>query len=81
MDAKALIEAAGGRKKVIQITGLTRAQISNWVASNNIPRPWLMFFQERFPEIRRAKLELNEKAVKRNCASLEKGSSAHPADV
>jgi hypothetical protein len=81
MDAKSLIQAAGGRKKVMEMTGLTRGQISHWVVDNYIARHWVMFFQAKFPEIRRAKLELNEKAGQRNRTSPEKGSSASSSAV
>jgi hypothetical protein len=76
MDAKSLIQAAGGRKKVMQMTGLTRGQISHWVVDNYIARHWILFFQAKFPEIRRATLELNEKAGKRNRTSKEKANTA-----
>lgn len=51
MDTLKLIEALGGRKAVIEMTGLTRGRISHWVTQNHIPRPWLKFFQEKFPDL------------------------------
>jgi hypothetical protein len=60
MNAKQLIEAAGGRQAVMQLTGLKRARISQWCTENYIPAPWVLLFKSKFPVIRKAKLELAE---------------------
>jgi hypothetical protein len=51
MNAKNLIEAVGGRKKVMELTGLSRGRISQWVTGNDIPVAWLKFFQAQFPRL------------------------------
>jgi hypothetical protein len=60
MNAKQLIEAAGGRQAVMALTGLKRARISQWCTENYIPAPWVLLFKSKFPVIRKAKLELAE---------------------
>lgn len=51
MNAKQIIAAAGGRKAVIEMTGLTRGRISQWVVSDQIPKAWLKFFEAKFPHV------------------------------
>lgn len=51
MNTLSVIKAIGGRKKVIQETGLHRASISHWVANNIIPKPWLKFFMAKYPKL------------------------------
>jgi hypothetical protein len=51
MDTSKIITAIGGRKKVIEMTGLTRATISYWVTNNRFPKPWLKFFQTKYPRL------------------------------
>ena len=58
MDAKEIIEAAGGAKKVMKLTGLSRAGVSNWRTQNYIPQHWIKFLRLKFPAIRKATLDL-----------------------
>lgn len=58
MKAKEFIEAAGGHKKVMKITGLGRSALSNWERQNYIPGHWVAFFRLKVPEIRKATLDL-----------------------
>lgn len=58
MNAKEIIDAAGGTKRVMELTGLCRSNLSHWRRQNYIPHAWLTFFKQKFPEIRKAKLAL-----------------------
>lgn len=58
MNAKEFIETAGGVKKVMKLTGLSRAALSNWRTQNYIPKHWVAFFRMKFPAIRKATLDL-----------------------
>jgi hypothetical protein len=60
MNAKQLIDAAGGHKTVVEITGLSSSAIYNWRQQNYIPKPWVKFFQSKVPAIRKATLTLSE---------------------
>jgi hypothetical protein len=51
MDTKKIIDAVGGRKAVMSMTGLTKGRISQWAVANDIPTPWLKFFEAKFPEL------------------------------
>lgn len=51
MDTLKIIEAIGGRKAVIEMTGLSRGRISQWVTEKSIPTPWLKFFEAKFPNL------------------------------
>lgn len=51
MDVARIIGLLGGTKAVMGITGLSRARISQWRSANYIPRPWLLLFRERRPDI------------------------------
>lgn len=51
MNATEIIEAIGGRKRVLEITLLTKGRISQWEKQNHIPRPWQMVFHLMNPEI------------------------------
>lgn len=51
MDTKKIIAEVGGRKAVMEMTGLTKGRISQWVNDNKIPAPWLKFFQAKFPSL------------------------------
>lgn len=53
MNASEIIDRLGGTKKVIEITGLSRARISQWRTENAIPKPWLLLFCERDPRLAR----------------------------
>ncbi|MFT0547466.1 hypothetical protein ACMHYO_14185 [Allopusillimonas ginsengisoli] len=50
MNANQVIEVLGGRAEAIRLTGLTKGRISQWAACGVIPRPWMMFFHERYPD-------------------------------
>lgn len=58
MDAKQFIEAAGGHKTVMSLTGLSRSALSNWEHQNYIPPHWIKFFRLLNPVIRKAVLTL-----------------------
>lgn len=63
MDANQIVQAMGGRAAVIQITGLTRGRIAQWVANNQIPRAWLQAFHAMKPtEIPAPEVPLASKA-------------------
>jgi len=51
MDTRKIIEAVGGRKAVIEMTGLTRGRIYQWMDEENIPTPWLKFFEAKYPDL------------------------------
>jgi len=51
MDASTLINKLGGTSAVIEMTGLTKGRISQWRTENSIPKPWMMFFREKRPDI------------------------------
>lgn len=46
-----IIEALGGRKKVIADTGLTRGRISQWIVRNDIPILWIRYFRAMHPKL------------------------------
>lgn len=48
-EAQQIIDLMGGRKAVMEITGLTKGRISQWVSENSIPRYWLLEFHLRNP--------------------------------
>lgn len=50
MDAKQIVEAMGGVKETVKITGLTRGRIYQFMKENHIPRPWLLFFHAKNPK-------------------------------
>lgn len=58
MKAKQFIEAAGGHKKIMKLTGLGRSALSNWERQNYIPKHWIAFFRLKVPAIRKATLDL-----------------------
>ena len=51
MNTLSIIKAVGGRKKVIEMTGLHRASISHWVTNNVLPVAWMKFFQAKYPKL------------------------------
>ena len=53
MDIKSFITEIGGRKSVIEETGLTKGRISQWVIENKLTRPWILYFQIKYPEASR----------------------------
>lgn len=55
MNAINIIEAMGGRRRVMDITGLSKGRISQWVSSNHIPESWMVAFRALNPDaVRRA---------------------------
>lgn len=50
MEIENFIKEIGGRKFVIELTGLSKGRISQWVVANQIPRPWVKFLVEKFPK-------------------------------
>lgn len=49
-DANFLIDAQGGTSEVAKLCNLTTGAISQW-RHNGIPKPWLMFFMQRRPDL------------------------------
>jgi hypothetical protein len=49
MNAEQIVQAMGGRKRVMEITGLTKGRISQWIIENHIPTPWLKLFRALQP--------------------------------
>lgn len=49
MNIDGFIQDVGGRQVVIEMTGLTKGRISQWITDNRVPRSWAKFFAERFP--------------------------------
>ncbi|WP_148282965.1 Cro/CI family transcriptional regulator [Pseudogulbenkiania sp. NH8B] len=49
MDDKDIIENLGGVKRVSTVCGISPSAVSQWKASNSIPRGWKMFFLAAFP--------------------------------
>lgn len=50
MNAEKVIEIMGGRKRVMQITGLSKGRISQWVGEDRIPHAWMMAFRAMKPK-------------------------------
>lgn len=50
MKAQTIIDLMGGRKQVMEITGLTKGRLSQWVSEDRIPKYWLLEFHLRKPE-------------------------------
>ncbi|CAB3804847.1 hypothetical protein GCM10011400_51590 [Paraburkholderia caffeinilytica] len=50
MNATKVIEAMGGRRRVMDITGLSKGRISQWTSSNHIPDSWMVAFRALDPE-------------------------------
>lgn len=44
MTAAEIVRVLGGRKRVMEITLLSKGRISQWVKENHIPRSWLLAF-------------------------------------
>ena len=50
MNATKIIEAMGGRRRVMDITGLSKGRISQWASSNHIPDSWMVAFRALNPD-------------------------------
>lgn len=50
MDASKVIEVMGGRKRVMEITGLSKGRLSQWTKENWIPTSWMTAFRAMKPE-------------------------------
>ena len=47
-----IIDALGGTVAVSELCGITTGAVSQWRSSKNgIPKPWLMYFKQRNPEL------------------------------
>lgn len=47
-----IIDSLGGTVAVSELCGITTGAVSQWRTSKNgIPKPWLLFFKERNPEL------------------------------
>lgn len=49
MNINAFISDIGGRKVLIDDTGLTKGRISQWVKDKRIPAPWVKYLCEKYP--------------------------------
>jgi hypothetical protein len=49
MNAIQVIKIMGGRQAVMQITGLTKGRISQWIKGDHIPSSWLVAFRAMKP--------------------------------
>ena len=47
---KKFILSLGGVTKVAALCGLSKAAVSLWHVNQKIPRGWLKYFEEKFPE-------------------------------
>jgi hypothetical protein len=50
MNVEQFFEDVGGRKQVINETGLTKARISQMAVNNHIPDSWVKYFMLKYPE-------------------------------
>lgn len=50
MQVEQFIEGIGGRAVAIEDTGLSKGRISQWCIENHIPRSWVLFFAQKYPE-------------------------------
>jgi hypothetical protein len=50
MNVEKLIEALGGAQEVIKITGMSAGRISQMKTRNKMPKSWIMFFENKYPE-------------------------------
>jgi hypothetical protein len=60
MNAEQVIVAMGGRAKVIELTGLSKGRISQWVTDNSIPKAWMRLFHEKRPDVIPRELPVTE---------------------
>jgi len=51
MNANQIIQAMGGRRRVMEITGLSKGRISQWASGNHIPDAWMVAFRAINPEL------------------------------
>lgn len=51
MDTKHLIELLGGPASVMELTGLSKGRISQWVTANKITRSWLEYLKLKRKDI------------------------------
>ncbi len=49
INVEQFISDVGGRKLLIELTGLTKGRISQWAIENHIPRAWSLYFLEKYP--------------------------------
>lgn len=50
MNVGKLIDALGGAKEVKKITGMSGGRISQMRTKNKMPKSWLMFFENKYPD-------------------------------
>ena len=48
MNPNAIIDKIGTTAEVARICDVTDSAVSQW-RTNGIPKPWLMFFREKYP--------------------------------
>lgn len=71
MNSEQLIEAAGGTKRLMEITGLSRQSLCNWRKQNYVPRVWVKFLRLKFPAIRKATLNLAPSYPKKTTLTVQ----------
>lgn len=59
MNADEIIQAMGGRAKIMQITGLSKSRISQWSTANRIPAAWMVAFRALNPSLGTASWEVD----------------------
>lgn len=50
MNVGKLIDIIGGAQEMIKITGMTGGRISQMRSKNKMPKSWLMFFENKYPD-------------------------------
>lgn len=50
MNVGKLIDILGGAQEMIRITGMTGGRISQMRSKNKMPKSWLMFFENKYPD-------------------------------
>lgn len=50
MNVGKLIDILGGAQEMIKITGMTGGRISQMRSKNKMPKGWLMFFENKYPD-------------------------------
>lgn len=50
MNVGKLIDILGGAQEMIKITGMTGGRISQMRSKNKMPKGWLMYFKNKYPD-------------------------------
>ena len=60
-----LIEALGGAQEVIKSTGISAGRVSQMKTRNKMPKSWIMFFENKYPEAFNKAIGQNEAKEKK----------------